>query len=375
MSAACAGTPTAAIEVADLRKSYADRPVLRGLSFEVGAGEIFAVLGPNGAGKTTAVEIIEGYRRPDGGAVRVLGVDPARAGRAHRARVGLMLQGGGGIDPRMSAHEVVTLHARFHAEPRDVDELLELVGLTGPTAETRYRRLSGGERQRVGLALALVGRPEIAILDEPTAGMDVEARAATRALLASLRASGVTVVLTSHDLADVERLADRLAILDRGRIVALGSPEELTAGSLPVLRFRLSGPLTESDRLALAAHLGDAADADGAQVRVEPDIGSGPVRVAPDADSGAVTVAPDAGSGRYRVDGVTPTPPMVARLADWCETQGAMIVELRTGGGTLEERYLELIGAAGRDALDDDPDGGAETETARRTGGRQRRGR
>jgi ABC-2 type transport system ATP-binding protein len=377
MSAASAGTHAAAIEVADLRKSYADRPVLRGLSFEVGAGEIFAVLGPNGAGKTTAVEIIEGYRRRDGGAVRVLGVDPARAGRAHRARVGLMLQGGGGIDPRMTPREVVTLHARFHAEPRGVDELLELVGLTGPTTETRYRRLSGGERQRVGLALALVGRPEIAILDEPTAGMDVEARAATRALLASLRASGVTVVLTSHDLADVERLADRLAILDRGRIVALGSPQELTAGSLPVLRFRLSGPLSEPDRLALATRLSDTGDAGGAQARVEPDTGSGPVTIEPGTDSGPVTVAPEAGSGRrYRVDGVKPTPPVVARLAEWCETRGALIVELRTGGGTLEERYLELIGAAGRDALDDDagePDGGPRT--GRRAGGRRRRGR
>jgi ABC-2 type transport system ATP-binding protein len=351
MIAGSAGKPAAAIEVADLRKSYADRPVLRGVSFHVAAGEIFALLGPNGAGKTTAVEIIEGYRRPDGGAVRVLGIDPARAGRAHRARVGLMLQGGGGIDPRMTAREVVTLHARFHSEPRGVDELLELVALTGLTGRTRYRRLSGGEKQRVGLALALVGRPEIAILDEPTAGMDVEARAATRDLLANLRASGVTVVLTSHDLADVERLVDRLAILDRGRIVALGSPHELTAGSLPVLRFRLSVALTEPDRLALAARLGEA--------------GGRPV-----------AVEPDAGSGRYRVDGLKPTPSIVAILASWCETRGALIAELRTDGGTLEERYLELIGAAGRDALDDDPaepDGGAETGRAAR--GRRRRGR
>jgi ABC-2 type transport system ATP-binding protein len=352
MSGAVADETLAAIEVADLRKSYADQSVLRGLTFRVGVGEIFALLGPNGAGKTTTVEIIEGYRRPDRGEVRVLGVDPARAGRAHRARVGLMLQGGGGIDPRMTAREVVTLHARFHADPRNVDELLGLVGLTGLTAGTRYRRLSGGERQRVGLALALVGRPEIAILDEPTAGLDVEARAATRDLLASLRAGGVTVVLTSHDLAHVERLADRLAILDRGRIVALGAPQELTAASFPILRFRLAVPLSEPDRLALGARLGEAG---GSRVAVEH----------------------DSGSGRYRVDGLPPTPAVVAILASWCESRGAQIVELRTGGGTLEERYLELIGTAGDEELgeaDDvarEPDDSASEPVA----GRRRRRR
>jgi len=341
-----------AIEVADLRKDYAGRSVLRGVSFRVDTGEIFALVGPNGAGKTTAVEIIEGYRRPDGGAIRVLGVDPQRAGRAHRARVGLMLQGGGGIDPRMTPAEVVALHARFHADPLDVPDLLERVGLTGTTAGTRYRRLSGGEKQRVGLALALVGRPEIAILDEPTAGMDVEARATTRELLADLRASGVTVVLTSHDLADVERLVDRLAILDRGRIVALGSPEELTAAAQPILRFRLSVPLAEPDRLGLAGQLAEDA-------------------------GGGVAVEPDGGPGRYRVEGLSPTPPVVASLASWCEAHSVLIVELRTGGGTLEERYLELIGSAGAEALEDDDSTAVESDGARAgdPASRRRRGR
>ncbi|HEY8846725.1 MAG TPA: ABC transporter ATP-binding protein, partial [Candidatus Limnocylindrales bacterium] len=158
---AVAGGTLAAIEVDGLRKSYDGRPVLRGLSFRIGGGEIFALLGPNGAGKTTTVEIIEGYRRADGGDVRVLGVDPGRAGRNHLARVGLMLQGGGGIDPRMTAREVIGLHGRFHADPRDTDELLAEVGLSGDVARTRYRRLSGGERQRVGLAVAFVGRPDL----------------------------------------------------------------------------------------------------------------------------------------------------------------------------------------------------------------------
>ena len=347
---AVADRTLAAIEVSELRKAYDGRPVLRGLSFRVAAGEIFALLGPNGAGKTTTVEIIEGYRRPDRGEVRVLGIDPARAGRAHRAAVGLMLQGGGGIDPRLTAREVVGLHARFHADPRNVDELLRLVGLEGPAARTRYRRLSGGERQRVGLAIALVGNPRLAILDEPTAGMDVEARSATRELLAGLREAGVTVLLTSHDLGDVERLVDRLAIVDRGRIVALGTPEELTAASFPVLRFRLAVPLAEPDVAALASRLGEPG-------------------------GGGVAVEHDGGSGRYRVDGLPPTPASIAILASWCATRGAQILELRTGGGSLEERYLELIGAAGDDE-DGEGDGAPPADEVTGRGARRRsRGR
>ncbi|MDQ3128140.1 MAG: ABC transporter ATP-binding protein [Chloroflexota bacterium] len=317
----------AAIEVDDLRTSYDGRAVLRGISFDVQPGEIVALLGPNGAGKTTTVEIIEGYRRPDGGSVRVLGTDPARGGRQHRARVGLMLQGGGGIDPRMTAREVVGLHARFHADPLDADELLGRVGLAGTTARTRYRRLSGGERQRVGLALALVGRPEVAILDEPTAGMDVEARATTRELLTGLREQGVAVVLTSHDLADVERVADRIAILDRGRIVALGRADALRDAGLPVLRVRLAATLSEADLAHLVATLDR-----GAAAGAEPS-----------------AVLADGGTGRYRVTGAAVSPDAIARLADWCSARGALIVELRTGGGTLEERYLELTGSANPD--------------------------
>jgi ABC-2 type transport system ATP-binding protein len=337
------GTP-AAIEVEDLRKSYDQRPVLRGLSFRIGRGEIFALLGPNGAGKTTTVEIIEGYRGADRGNVRVLGVDPARAGRDHRARVGLMLQGGGGIDPRMTAREVVGLHGRFHADPRDTDDLLAEVGLSGDVARTRYRRLSGGERQRVGLAVALVGRPELVILDEPTAGMDVEARGSTRELLGHLRDEDVTILLTSHDLADVERVADRLAIVDRGRIVAQGSPAELASGGIPIVRFRLSAALTESDRGLLEAQI-------GAHRRV--------------------TLLEDGGPGRYRVEGVTPDPALISAVADWCSTHGVMIVELRTGGGTLEERYLELVGSpdAEEESVRDVP-GEVAARRRRRSGGR-----
>ncbi len=313
----------AAIEVDDLHKGYDGRAVLRGISFVVQPGEIVALLGPNGAGKTTTVEILEGYRRPDGGGVRVLGSDPARGGRGHRARVGLMLQGGGGIDPRMTAREVVGLHARFHADPLGVEELLGRVGIAGSTARTRYRRLSGGERQRVGLALALVGRPDVAILDEPTAGMDVEARATTRELLSGLRDVGVAIVLTSHDLADVERVADRIAILDRGRIVALGRADELRDAGPAVLRFRLASPLSDAALALLAVAL---------QAGAEP-----------------AAVQSDGGPGRYRVTGTAATPDAITRLAAWCSAHGVLIAELRTGGATLEERYLELTGSAIRD--------------------------
>jgi len=310
-----------AIEVDNATKRYDGRTVLRGISFRVAAGETFGLLGPNGAGKTTTVEMIEGYRRPDAGQVSVLGADPASAGRDHRARVGLMLQGGGGVDPRMTAREVLRLHGRFHVAPRNADELLELVGLT-TAARTRYRRLSGGEKQRLGLALALVGRPSLVVLDEPTAGMDVEGRTATRALLGQLRNEGVTILLTSHDLTDVERVADRIAIIDRGRVVALGAPLDLSQAAFPLLRFRLDAPLSQPDVRALEERLRES---DGRATLVEE------------------------GGGRYRLDAIEPTPPLVALIAAWCGARGALIVELRAGGGSLEERYVELIGATGED--------------------------
>jgi ABC-2 type transport system ATP-binding protein len=221
----------------------------------------------------------------------------------------------------MTAREVLRLHGRFHRSPRSPEELLEVVGLTG-AARTRYRRLSGGEKQRLGLALALVGRPSLLILDEPTAGMDVEGRTATRALLGQLRIEGVTILLASHDLTDVERVADRIAIIDRGRLVALGSPSELGQAALPGLRFRLEAPLSRTDILALEELLGES--------------------------HGAATLA-DEGGGRYRLDAVEPTPAIVALIATWCGVRGALIVELRTGGGSLEERYVELIGATVED--------------------------
>ena len=304
---------TGAIEIDGLVKRYGERAVVDGVSLRVEAGEIVALLGPNGAGKTTTVEIVEGYRTADGGSVRVLGTDPATGGRTLRARVGLMLQSGG-IDMRARPLESLRQYARFHADPRDPDELLDLVGLRS-VATTRYRRLSGGERQRLGLALALVGRPEVAILDEPTAGMDPEGRAVARGIVGGLRDEGVAVLLTSHDLADVERLADRIWIIAAGKVLAAGTPAELAAGLRPRLRVRFDRPLTPPE----AADLASAAGA-------------------------GVTATAD--EDRVTLEGPPPTPERIAAVAGWAARSGRLIAELRTTGGSLEDAYLELVGNA-----------------------------
>lgn len=309
-----AGAPAIAID--GLTKRYGDRIVLGGVSLTVGRGELVALLGPNGAGKTTTVEIVEGYRQADGGTVRVLGKDPWSGGRDLRARVGLMLQGGG-IDPRAQPRETLVQYGRFHADPRDPDELLDLVDLQ-PVARTHYRRLSGGERQRLGLALALVGRPEVLVLDEPTAGMDPEARATTRAIVAELRAAGLAILLTSHDLGDVERMADRVCVLRAGTIVAAGTPAELAGGLRPRLRFRLDRPPDDAAIEGLGR------------------------RVAVSHPGGLLVHEPDA--GRYAVEGIVPDANVVASLAGWCAENDRLIVELRTTGATLEEAYLDLVG-------------------------------
>jgi ABC-2 type transport system ATP-binding protein len=306
-----------AIVVRGLVKRYAGRDVVAGLSFEVRRGEIFGLLGPNGAGKTTTVEVIEGYRVADDGEVRVLGLDPARDTTRLRARLGLMLQAGG-VYPQATPAEMLRLYGGFYAAPHDPHELLELVGLWD-AAGTRFKVLSGGQKQRLGLALALVGRPELVVLDEPTAGMDPAARVATRQLIGELRAAGVTVLLTTHDLADVERLADRVAFIDAGRLVALASPAELTAAAAPRFRFRLEASLSDAERGALAERLSDGA---------------------------AGTELVDEGGGRYRLDGVSPAPGLISRLATWCESRQLLVVDVSTGGGTLEERYLELLAAS-----------------------------
>ncbi|HVQ21829.1 MAG TPA: ABC transporter ATP-binding protein [Candidatus Saccharimonadia bacterium] len=213
--------------IAGLVKRYDGRTVVDGLDLTVARGDILAMLGPNGAGKTTTIEIIEGYRRPDEGTVEVLGLDPRADRAALRARVGVMLQRAD-LYNQVRVLEAVRLFAAFYAAPLSPVVLLDQVGLAD-RADDRYRTLSGGERQRLNLALALVGRPELIILDEPTAAMDVAARRSTWDLLQALRANGTTVVLTTHLIEEAEALADRVAIIDGGRLVACGSPTELRA--------------------------------------------------------------------------------------------------------------------------------------------------
>jgi ABC-2 type transport system ATP-binding protein len=311
------------IEVSGLRKSYGGRAVLDGVDLTVRPGELVALLGPNGAGKTTTVEIVEGYRAPDAGAVRVLDVDPRRGGPPLRARVGLMLQGGAGLEPRATPRDLLRLYGSFHEGAGRPDELIEQVGL-GTAAGTRVRRLSGGERQRLSLALALVGSPDVLILDEPTAGMDPEARRATRALIGMLRAEGRTVLLTTHDLGDVEQLADRVAILHRGRIVADAPPEELVRGGSVALRFRLD-----------AAPSGDAIG----RLRARLASGGSPVALRQVGGDG-----PAEGASAFEIDDGRATSDLMVEVAQWAAREGLMLSELRAGAASLEDRYLELTG-------------------------------
>ncbi len=230
----------AAIEVIDLRKAYGSREVLHGLDFRVEAGEVFALLGPNGAGKTTTVEILEGYRSRNGGEARVLGVDPGDGGAAYRARIGIVLQSSA-VYPTLTVRETLDLFAGYHPRPRDTREVIELVGLE-ESAGARVRTLSGGQLRRLDLGLALVGDPELVFLDEPTTGFDPEARRRAWDTIRGLRDLGKTVLLTTHYLEEAHRLADRVAILRDGRIVATGSPQDLLAANGSVeIRFRRRG--------------------------------------------------------------------------------------------------------------------------------------
>jgi ABC-2 type transport system ATP-binding protein len=319
VSAPAAGIGAPAIEVTGLVKCYGQRTVLDGVDLRVAPGEIVALLGPNGAGKTTLVEIVEGYRPADGGRAVVLGTDAASGGPALKARVGLMLQSGG-LDPRSTPIDVLRLYGAFFEAPRAPEAIVRLVGLEA-VARTRVRRLSGGERQRLALGLALIGEPDVLLLDEPTAGMDPEARQTTRALIAGLRDEGRAILLTTHDLGDVERLADRVAILHGGRIRAEGSPAELMAGAAEQLRFRLHAAADPAAVARLATRL-----ARGAAVAADP-------------DAGAARIGPS-----YRVTGAGATADAISEIAAWAAREGLLIVELRAGSASLEDRYLELTG-------------------------------
>ena len=213
------------ISIRGLRKSYGENEAVRGIDLEVQAGEVFAFLGPNGAGKTTTVEILEGYRKPSGGEVTVLGEDPQRAGRAWRERIGIVLQSCR-LDPYLTVRESLELYAGYYRAPRPIDEVIELVGL-GDKAGERARKLSGGQQGRLDVGMALVGDPDLLFLDEPTTGFDPSARRQAWEAIAGLRELGKTVFLTTHYMDEAQQLADRVAIIARGEIVAGGTPADL----------------------------------------------------------------------------------------------------------------------------------------------------
>ncbi|MEV3980282.1 ABC transporter ATP-binding protein [Nonomuraea sp. NPDC049758] len=233
------------IEVNELRKNHGTFAAVRGVTFRVGEGEIFALLGRNGAGKTTTVEVLAGFQRPDGGAVRVAGLDPWSDRAAVRQRVGIMLQEAG-FFPDLTVAQTVAVWRDFTPAPRPAGEALDLAGLTDK-AGTRVRQLSGGEKRRLDLALALLGRPDVLFLDEPTTGMDPEARANTWEVVSGLAARGTTILLTTHYLEEAQRLASSMAIMDRGEIVAAGGMAETLAARGGRVTFRLPAGVSADD--------------------------------------------------------------------------------------------------------------------------------
>jgi len=246
---------SSAIVVHELIKSYDGVEALRGVGFEVTEGEVFGLLGPNGAGKTTTVEILEGYRRRDGGEVSVLGYDPADAPRALRERIGVVLQQSE-FHPLLTVREVHRLFAGYYARPRDVDEVVALVGLE-EKRDARVKTLSGGQKRRLDLGVALVGDPDLVFLDEPTTGFDPVARRAAWEMIRALRALGKTILLTTHYLDEAHRLADRVAVIREGRIVAIGTPAELIGEARTTeVRYQRGGELVviETDEPTRVLH-------------------------------------------------------------------------------------------------------------------------
>lgn len=300
----------AAISVDRAVKTYGATRAVDELSFAVAPGEVFALLGPNGAGKTTTVEMLEGYRAPDSGTVRVLGLDPIREGRRAKLQIGVMLQSDG-LQPGLTPRELLRLYAAFFPDPLDPDDLLDQVGLR-ESAATRCRRLSGGQKRRLALAVALIGQPRLVFLDEPTTGMDPQARQATWAIIQGLRERGTTVLLTTHLLDEAERLADRVAIIDRGRLVALGTPRELTGGDTSGVARLVASPGLPI--VALAALPG--------------------VRGARETTPGTYTLELDA----------TRVSAALAAITAWLHDAGVALTELRVGHGSLEEYFLQLTG-------------------------------
>ncbi|MCX2711886.1 ABC transporter ATP-binding protein [Mycolicibacterium sp. J2] len=306
MTTASAATP---VRLRGVTKRYGSTTAVSELDLDVHRAEVLALLGPNGAGKTTTVEMCEGFLRPDAGSIEILGLDPAAENSRVRERIGVMLQGGGGY-PAARAGEMLDLVASYAAHPLDPRWLMDTLGLTD-AARTTYRRLSGGQQQRLALACAVVGRPELVFLDEPTAGMDAHARIVVWELIDALRRDGVTVVLTTHQLTEAEELADRLVIIDHGKTVAAGTPAELMrSGAENQLRFSAPPKL---DLTLLASALPETYRAS------------------------------EGAPGEYLVEGHI-DPQVLATVTAWCARLDVLATDMRVEQRSLEDVFLDLTG-------------------------------
>jgi len=299
-----------ALEVDDLTVRYGAVAAVNGVSFTAEAGEVLALLGPNGAGKTTTIETLEGFRRPTSGSGRVLGLDPSADHDRLTPRMGVMLQDGG-VYPGIRPLEMLRLLAAFYPNAEDPEALLDRVGLSH-RAGTTWRKLSGGEQQRLSLAMALIGRPAVAFLDEPTAGIDVTGRQLIRSIVGELRTAGVCVLVTTHDLDEAEKIADRVVIIDRGGVVAAGTPAELMqSGGSEEIRF---GAPPGLDTAALGKAMTAAVD--------------------------------EVGAGEYCVH-IEATPANVATLTAWLADRNLPLADLRAGRQRLEDVFLRLTAITG----------------------------
>ncbi len=307
----------AAVEVSGLTVRYGDLQAVRDVSFTAASGEITAVLGPNGAGKTSTIEVCEGFRRATAGTVRVLGLDPAAQQRLLSERMGVMLQEGG-VYPSARVLDTVRHYCALYGKGADATTLVAQVGLTARSKAT-WRRLSGGEKQRVSLALAMAARPEVAFLDEPTSGVDVNGRDTIRGIVRGLADSGCAVVLATHELDEAERLADRVIIFDQGNVIADGTLAELRRGH-DEIRFRSSPDL---DTIALAATIG--------------------------------MVASRVGHDEYVID-APPHPRLMAQLTAWLAEEGQPLTDLRAGAQRLEDVFRRLTAENSESAPETPPE-------------------
>nr|VDG63598.1 putative ABC transporter ATP-binding protein [Streptococcus thermophilus] len=296
------GTDQVALRVHDVVKTFGSTTAVNGMSFAARRGEVLALLGPNGAGKTTTIEMCEGFTTPDSGTITVLGMDPQKEPEKVRERIGIMLQGGGSYSG-IRVKEMLNLTASYNADPLDPEWLMDVLGLRS-VASTTYRRLSGGQQQRLSLALALIGRPELVFLDEPTAGMDAQSRRTVWRLISALRRDGVTIILTTHLMNEAEELADYVVIVDKGAVIAEGAPTALIAeGNVSALEVRTKAPFDVSGFPELQ----------------------------------------EMKQGLYQLT-ITPTPDLLAAVAGEAARQGVLITSMGTRRRSLEDVFLDLTG-------------------------------